>query len=894
MTVYATGLNLMTYVNDWGAGGTYISHVGASGSPTLIDWNTIIAANPGTPANWVTRLAGPGTSEWIIHYYGALSWDDKDVASNRPTDGKVTPNILIGFKATNRIGFTLPKTFAVKYNGVASGGGGGGPAPGPTITDQGFQPGQDYGTTADLYVAQADGNDANNGLTRVTAKKTMAAIVPLMAGKTVAIDEGVYRESLNVGGKAGSAIAPTRIRPYGTANVRITGYDPLGAGTYCAAGADDGILGAAKRPFIHYWDVPTSNFFGSDPLGCLLRENGNPLILAGEFGGSPRNPDHMDNYLDWDKADSYTTAVNGAGKTVLKTFTCASMLVGVPDAQVLASTIFHYINPQETQTNTVSAFNSATRTITLANGNTIISTTPNKDRLGIRNLPCRMTQGTWSYVINGATTRLYAWLNNPANAAANMEYSRRSNAIYGSGVHHFHIEGIILDGHGSNTASEIDTNHPISFNDNVQKDGIVIRNVLIKDMIHPRGRGGGGYVLKKAMNAIIENVTLRNIFRSFGFYMLGSGNEGSPAAYSSGSFLNKMYFENISHSPARFYSQWNLAFMNSTFGRDCAIAAHANSFNFYQYCNNVLAWAINCIGAGGYITWQNSDGVKIAFCLKVGNYKYDDERIMWDQGQAGTPNQPPGSLYPTAGLQIDFYSLNNTFVSDPQLYSTTRYIDVGPSVNAQFYFINCLLPSGDPTHFPSARCTRIANVVGDNSLAGSDVYEPKTTTFVDPVNGDFRIKAGSVVRTTPGASIASLVNAWKAAFPQVPAGAWVDINGDTINLAAPTRGAAMAFDIACPATSFIDPSIPSTQSPVSGTQLTWAPGYNAPAFHVPTYQHIQSADNGATWTNIPGETGANLSGGSANVTPFVGKRLGRDEFGQGGGKRRVLIANAVA
>lgn len=85
------------------------------------------------------------------------------------------------------------------------------------------------------------------------------------------------------------------------------------------------------------------------------------------------------------------------------------------------------------------------------------------------------------------------------------------------------------------------------------------------------------------------------------------------------------------------------------------------------------------------------------------------------------------------------------------------------------------------------------NTPADFGGGAGDVYEAPDTTFRDRANGDYSIGSGSIVRSSPGQSIAAEIAALAATYPFFTD--FTDPFGQAINFNSPPRGAMTNFDI---------------------------------------------------------------------------------------------------
>ena len=120
-------------------------------------------------------------------------------------------------------------------------------------------------------------------------------------------------------------------------------------------------------------------------------ENGQPLALAGDFGGSnARWP--VEVQCVYDNAD-HTYNLN-AGK--IESFNYYE-LRAYPVAQVLAARVYYTQNPNVGAQSAVESYSGGV--LTLANKSAVPATTIYKNRVSVRNIPYAIQRGQWAYIV---------------------------------------------------------------------------------------------------------------------------------------------------------------------------------------------------------------------------------------------------------------------------------------------------------------------------------------------------------------------------------------------------------------------------------------------------------------------------------------------------------------
>ena len=182
-------------------------------------------------------------------------------------------------------------------------------------------------------------------------------------------------------------------------------------------------------------------------------------------------------------------------------------------------------------------------------------------------------------------------------------------------------------------------------------------------------------------------------------------------------------------------------------------------------------------------TWQDANNIQ--FCFNIWDWVGSYNAI---KDQSGSVN----GFASTIGGMI----LNNTIV-----YSAARIWPVSQSILVQegaahpFSIKNNIYWGSQ-----NSGTTFVGNGGNVNTRVGSDLpaatgnqYEHIDTTFRDRANGDYSIGASSIVRSSPGQSIAAEIAALASAYPFFTD--FTDPFGQAINLATPPRGAMVNFDI---------------------------------------------------------------------------------------------------
>lgn len=868
MTRYTLSTNLLTYCYDPDNDQFEIDQIALLiGSLAPRDWT----ANP----HFDITVNTVGTLE--VYKDGVMVYDDHDDDDARPVGGVTFPTINIAIKTIDSKGaVSVPQVIPLKISGVADPGGGGGgviPTPG-VITGVGRQIidyGTGNGTTA--YVSTT-GNDATAVIGNASLPfATWRAAALANKGKKVKIRAGVYPPTV-LDGCGGTAGNPTIFEPYGTEEVRIEGNAVATGVTTCDSSRDT-LLTSGKRANIKEFTIPLASVTDNDPLAAMICEDGVPMILAGEFGYQHQSPLDLNAYAGWDQADTVHLI---SGK--IEGYTAPDMTDPYPAAQISGAIAFCYADPNVTFTSTIANFNTSTKKITLTNTNKTQSTnTTHNKKFSLRNIPAAIKPGQWCYQISGSNITFFVWLKNPS---AEITYARHGNLLSADNTNYLTFDGIIFNHGGSASGSESDGSALINFGGGARKTDIKIQNCQLSNFTHPRGRGVGGVFVNDVDNFTFLNNTMFNIVDGFGIWTKPTGGTLSYAKMNTGLLVAFNYYESIGNTALRVYSQRGACVAFNMYAADIGSSAHANKLNFYNECHNCLVLGNNFVGASGFLTWQRASAIHVIANFMLGNFLdgvgIASTQIIFEQNGSGGPV----NVYPAEGLSGLGYILNNHLAPDPQNLTVSNQMRLGQQNNVNFLLVNNIMGYGDTDNINPTRCTRRNNAVIKGALQGTDFQVLHPAAYENAAIGDLRLKAGSLIRTTPGEDVSSYINILKAHpdFAHVPSTYFaLDVNLEAFDYSAPPIGCANDFDAVCYACTFPDPPVENA-APAVGVSCTWTAGYKMPAWYATTYKWFISVDK-LVWTEIGGATSAAYTPVSGDAGKFLAREqtvLGKSEF----------------
>jgi len=707
---------------------------------------------------------------------------------------------------------------------------------------RGFQATANYGTAGDVFVAPG-GSDGNAG-TLAAPYATIAYAALNNPGKTIRVRGGTYPPVRLGTAASGTAGARTRILRYADEDPVVRGSSALSGLARCtsADAADVGPLWAnVFVATVSVASIASGHMDAANPV-----ENGTPLALAGDFGGSKsRWPVEVQCVYDNDNHTPVLNAGNIEGYQWPE-------LAAYPAAQVQAARVYYYGYPNVGAQSLVESY--AGGVLTLVNKSTVYSTTAYKDRVSIRNIPAAIQRGQWAYILQpgGTTAKLYIWPLDEASVGAGIRVATSNYLLDLNGVQHLDIKGIRFDHCAS--ASLIDYDGETGISDTTSSgSNVTIENFELTNVFRPRVRHNGGIYIVRLHNFTLDQFSVRGIYGCFGLMMTGGSIVGL-AELMQNALVRRGRFEDIGYSSIRAFSSRKCAVFHCEFAASCGICPHSNKCNFYSVCYECIWFGIMTLGAFGYITWQESVAIDCINTYALGNMSADDARAIQDQNTLqGNGKGDPIYRWPGAGLDGTSYFIGCRFDGDPKDPLASTGVAIGLNANMPIQIDNCIL---DGSNAIGAYATRSKNIVTNGGLVAQEIAESRANAYEDFAAGDIRIKPTSAIRSTVGNDKTATIAILKARYPHVPVGDWdLDINGNALNWAAPPMGPAVDFTLKTTGATFVTASIPAAPALV-GQPATWTPGYHQPFWLTPTYAHYRKLPGDLVWTLIPGQTGA--------------------------------------
>lgn len=637
-----------------------------------------------------------------------------------------------------------------------------------------------YGTSGSMFVDQANGNDANSGLTFATAKRTISAAMTAMAsgvGGKIKVASGTYNETITV--KGGASGNPLVIEPYGTASPIVTCAEPMTTGwTLCNSG-DAAVIGPNYASIYKKTGIPVTTFTRSDPMNANLFAGSTRLNIARKYKYG-QNTTAWCRSLDLLTADS-TVVVGGE----ITAYRHAALLAEFTATQLQKSVMICQESP-----NVVSF-----RRCTVSGADIIPTNTVTEDgstdvgwhmNFGMFNLLPAMEQGGWGYDWDGVTANcdLYVWL--PlGKTTADISYSARMNA-FTSSASNFTIRGLTIERFSGSAKSFENTSG----------------TVLSQDFGCALACGGTGTT---RTNITMENNWLRNGWsnglvpaRHCGAISI-AGCTGVTIRHNTIEDIQAMEGQTITNCN-NVLSEWNKNDGNLVEdfwprGSDKVVYAHnlhtgsrlghthANAVPFYVV-NEGLEWGNIWKNATSFGTWQDALNIQFAF-------------NFWDWVSAyWAIKDQNGAFKPGAVLTAGGMMLNNTIAySANRLYPTNQSIILTEPAGHPFILKNNIYYiSNLGTSTITANGGNLNTATTGNFPAGpGNTSEPVTTTFPGRASNDYSIGPASVVRSSLGQSIASEIASLAATYPFFTD--FTDAFGQAINTSAPKRGAMTNLDV---------------------------------------------------------------------------------------------------
>lgn len=655
--------------------------------------------------------------------------------------------------------------------------------PAPTGSLWGYTPGVDYGTSGAMFVDQAAGNDANAGTTVGSPKKTISSAMAAMAnnvGGKIKVKAGTYNETVTM--KAGASGNRLVIEPYGTAAPIITCAEPMATGWVLCDASDAPLVGPNYASIYKKAGVAVNTFPQNDPFCANLFAGDIRLNIARKFKYG-QNVTCWNRSMDFLTADSVVThpvVVSGKAYQEIDIYRHAALLAAFTPYQLQKAAMVVQESP-----NIVNI-----RRLTISGSDIIPSSSVTQDsstsvgwhmNFGIFNLIAAMEQGGWGVDWDGsaATCDLYAWLPS-GKTPADIKYSARTNAVVGN-VSHTELNGLIMEhmsGQQSNFWGTSGSTLARGFSSGFSADSTSVakQNIRIENCLFRNGWSHcdhvGGVSIYNGTNVVVRKCTFDDL----------QGTEGCTIVQSANVLVEWCKFDKVFREDF-----WPRATNKVVYAHNLHVGSmlghsHNNGVAFYAL-NEGLEWGNIWKNATFFGTWQDANNIQ--FCFNV---------FDWISAYCALKDQ--SSSVAGFAATIGGMMLHNTLVfSAHRIYPFSQSIDLREGPNHAFKVKgNIYWGSVHSGTVFTANSGNINTRVGSDLPAGTgNQYEHLDTTFRDRVNRDYSIGLSSVIRTTPGASIAADIAALAGAYPFFTD--FTDPFGNAINTAAPTIGAMSNPDI---------------------------------------------------------------------------------------------------
>ena len=487
--------------------------------------------------------------------------------------------------------------------------------------------------TGDFYVDATRGSDANSGRSIDSPKRTVQAALDEMdarGGQTLLLRGGTYREPVTFDRFTG-ADKDTVISRYRDEPAVISGATELTGLVPCTPD-DAAYIGEAWRSTFR--TVFATSPIAHDRLESLgLREGDTPITLATDFAGGD------DDFL--------------FGAT--ETFHTADQFIERDDKiiEIRHAAVFSRYSPEQLRQAVGVVWQRGNRLKRFAIGDldetvdnairpavppdVFVSGEPRFWRYSLRNSLISMVPGRWSYRItedNG--TILYVWPNDPATALSDLVYAGAPRGWDLNSASHLRFQGLSFRDFGGTGRSE----------------GIALGTISGRS----RERTNRAISIHNCRFSHIYNIeTPYGVLNFADIDGLHISNTTIETSQNAGLFLSRAknvriagcLFDRLTHAGMSVFNTHN-AVISYTDLRRIARVAHANVANFYatpkqQGIDLILLYGLRVSDANGYLTWQGSSRVDMAFCDIAPPSLRRDVRSVVDQStERSAPPPSPG------------------------------------------------------------------------------------------------------------------------------------------------------------------------------------------------------------------------------------------------------------
>jgi hypothetical protein len=694
------------------------------------------------------------------------------------------------------------------------------PGPEPEASMYGWDSSYDEGTTGDWFV---DGgvSSSGDGTSIGTAFKTIAeALSAASGGDVIRIkDHGSpYREQFSTSGKGGaSSSGKTTITGYGTDKPTISGAEVITGWVACDAG-DESVVGPNYASMFKKIGFDSTLIAGSDPRALNLHEAGEPMYLAIDRADNSE-PFFIQGVETWHTADNVyksgdVAATEGAVITALKD---TSVTDNYTEAQIVRASVLLHVEPNVNIRVKIASFDAATDDI-IRFTTTGTYENVNQNRWALINIIPAMEVGGYGYVDNGdSTCDIYIWPTDPDNITSGIEYSKR---LYSISLDANNVEIRSLRIVQNATASNVTHGLGIKSTAVTKKSNNTLENLYVANH-YAGGTAYGAISIRNIDNCQVHNVTIENVRGTYGIFGYGGLLTGSVTAADFMEDFDTRYIDVIrsEQSPFRFYTVRNHihAWFRAT---DCGLGAHANKMNWYEQCFNVLAWGGKFINCDGYVTWQETTNIFLAFIYAPTQTQptatTGSGRALQDQNNA--TNDPGDYLDGEITNLIfnchfppykDALDRNNAFTAGSSLDPSRLYA----------YYNNVFHgDASDPTYVAARdyNVDTIGSANGAHSVASS-----VAAMYVNAATGDLTVKSDAPIRSMTGRDMSSDISTYLVPLFGSRFDEWTkDINGNEFDWSSAPVGeeAFVAVpDETAPAISTLSPADNATGVAVDAT-----------------------------------------------------------------------------
>lgn len=519
----------------------------------------------------------------------------------------------------------------------------------------------------DIHVA-ADGDDSNSGQADSPLRSIQAGVDKLsaLAGGSLVIRGGVYREHVSLDKLQGTPDAPFKIHRYGRERVVVSAAEKLNGWLPCSKQAAAGFGISSEGVFVVR--IQRNSLEHNSAYALNLYEADNWCSIT---------TDRAD-VSDLESAAKVSAFFQGDFKLCSDDKICSievARLKSAPLQQLQDGRILVYRQPNFVGTSQIETFDAATGTLELSNKTYALQVSGKmvKPFYALQNVPRNFQAGQWFSRTEGDFIDVYFKPRNPANLDHAIEYSARAACVDVGKANHVELTGLAFlrasgEGRLDGVCLRAKENNPTS------KSVVKIDHCLFGENHNAQGEGYGALYLRD-MAPHIHNVTIRDCKGSYGVFLLACNDAD----------LRYFHISGVSKSPARFFTLKRAIFAFSKL-ENSGFDAHANKFNFYEGSDLILVYGVRTAGVGGYVTYQEASRIHFGFC-EFNCASSSDNRTLVSQNRKIGKAQggADGTGEPVQGAT--FYYWNNSFLPDPAHREPANSLQLGPDENSQNHVI---------------------------------------------------------------------------------------------------------------------------------------------------------------------------------------------------------------